>query len=76
MKHLKYFETVSLDDIIECIDDGNVLYIKAIPKLPEHNPDTPVRPVSITDDGVITIEIDGEYHDALHRNVSKIDRDF
>lgn len=76
MKHLKYFESVSLDDVIGCIDNGNVLYIKAIPEVPGHNPEEAVRPVSITDDGIITIEINGEYHDALLRNVSKIEREF
>lgn len=74
MKHLKYFESVNVDDVIKCIEDENTLFIKAIPGITKHDPNEPVRPVSITDDGIISLEINGDYHDVLLRNVSKINR--
>lgn len=76
MKHLKYFEAVTQEDVIECIEDGNLLYVKAIPDLADHNPEKPVRPVSITDDGIVSVEIDGEYHDVFLRNIPKIYRNY
>ncbi len=76
MKHLKYFESVTVEDVIGCIEDENMLYIKAVPGLPDHNPEEAVRPVSITDDGIISLEINGEYHDASLRNVTKILREY
>lgn len=47
--------TFSVDDIIKSIEDGYLLKVKNIKNLPDHNESDPVKPVSVDDDGLITI---------------------
>lgn len=47
--------TFSVDDIVKSIEDGYLLKVKNIKNLPDHNESDPVKPVSVDDDGLITI---------------------
>lgn len=47
--------TFSVDDIVKSIEDGYLLKVKNIKNLPNHNESDPVKPVSVDDDGLITI---------------------
>jgi len=74
MKYLRLFESVSIEDIIRSIESNTAIYVTAIKTLPDHNPEEPVRVVSVANDGTTTIEVNGEYYDVSLRNVTKIER--
>lgn len=54
---------ITLDDVIKCIKSNGVIYANIIKEYPGNDPDEPIKPVSIDDDGLITVEINGnEYY--------------
>ena len=58
--------------IIDCIKNDGVIYATIIKNLPDNDPKEPLSPVSIDDDGLVTIEYDGEQLQA-GSNVSVVD---
>jgi hypothetical protein len=83
MKYVKLFEDfkknneegslISEDDIIECIKSGGVIYATIIKNYPDNNPEDPINPVSIDEDGLITVEIEGNEYSIDIKNVEKIE---
>jgi hypothetical protein len=76
LKHLKVFEdfkqnNITIEDIIKCIDNDGFLETDIVKNLPD-NPDTSIRPVSVEDNGEITVEIDGSLYEVDLKNVKKI----
>jgi hypothetical protein len=63
----------TVQDIVQCIDRGGVLYAAVIRGLPGNDPDLPLRPVSVDDFGSVTVYIDGQYHEVDLRNVDRIE---
>jgi hypothetical protein len=83
MKWIKLFEDfkqnneegtlITMDDIINCIKSKGVIYATIIKKYPHNDPKDPITPVDIDEDGLITVEIDGnEYYVDLD-DVEKIE---
>jgi hypothetical protein len=83
MKWIKLFEDfkannkegklITEEDIIKCIKSGGVIYSTIIKNYPDNNPDEPLKPVSIDEDGLITVEIDGNEYSIDIKNVEKIE---
>jgi hypothetical protein len=83
MRYVKLFEDfkknneegslISEDDIIKCIKSGGVIYATIIKNYPDNNPDDPINPVSIDEDGLITVEIEGNEYSVDIKNVEKIE---
>jgi hypothetical protein len=83
MRYIKLFEDfkknneegslISEDDIIKCIKSGGVIYATIIKNYPDNNPDDPINPVSIDEDGLITVEIEGNEYSVDIKNVEKIE---
>lgn len=83
MRYVKLFEDfkknneegslISEDDIIECIKSGGVIYATIIKNYPDNNPEDPINPVSIDEDGLITVEIEGNEYSIDIKNVEKIE---
>lgn len=78
MKNLKSFEkfkfkNFTVEDIINCIKDGGFIYATIIKNLPGNNPNNPLNPVSIDDDGLITVEVDGSEYEVDLEDVDKIE---
>ena len=76
LKYLKVFEdfkqnNITIEDIIKCIDNDGFLETDIVKDLPD-NPDTSIRPVSVEDNGEITVEIDGSFYEVDLKNVKKI----
>ena len=76
LKYLKVFEdfkqnNITIEDIIKCIDNDGFLETDIVKDLPD-NPDTSIRPVSVEDNGEITVEIDGSLYEVDLKNVKKI----
>lgn len=83
MKWIKLFEDfknnnqegslITQDDIINCIKSGGVIYSTIIKDYPDNNPEEPLNPVSIDEDGLITVEIDGSEYSVDIKNVEKVE---
>jgi len=78
MKWLKLFEDfkdskVSVDDIIECIEKGGSIYAQIVKQYPDNDPENPIKPVNIDEDGSITVEIDGNHYEVELKDVDRID---
>ena len=83
MKWIKLFEDfkknnlegtlITQDDIIRCIEDGGGVFATIIKDFPDNDPDESLRPVSIDEDGLVTIEYDGRNYDIDLKDIEKIE---
>lgn len=83
MKWIKLFEDfkqnneegtlITIDDIIKCIKERGVIYATIIHDYPDNDPKKPLTPVDIDEDGLITIEIDGNEYNIDLDDVEKIE---
>lgn len=78
MKYLKLFETfkkknITIDDLIECIENGGVIYATVIHDLPDNNPELPLEPLSIDEFGTVTVDIEGKLYEVELKNIEKIE---
>ena len=74
--YIKYFEdfkqkNITVDDIIKCINSDGFIETEIVKDYPEKIED-PVRPISIDDDGEITVEIDSKTYLVDLEDVKKI----
>lgn len=78
MKWIKIFEdfkvnNITVDDVINCIKNGGVIYATIIKDLPDNDPKVSLTPVSIDEDGLITIEFEGNEYEVNLKDVEKIE---
>lgn len=83
MRYLKIYEDfkknnqegslITADDVMKCIQAGGVLYATIIKDLPNNNPSNAVSPVSIDDDGLVTVEYDGNEYEVSLKNIESIE---
>ena len=83
MKHIKLYEDfktnnqegslITIDDIIDCIKNDGVIYATIIKNLPDNDPEEPLTPVSVDDDGLVTIEYDGSEYEIKLDNIEKVE---
>ena len=83
MKHIKLFEDfkqnnqegtlITGDDIIKCITDGGVIYTTIVKDLPDNDPKSPLKPIDIDDDGLITVEFEGDEYTVDLNDVERIE---
>lgn len=83
MKWIKLFEDfksnneegnlITLDDIINCIKKNGVIYATIIKNLPDNDPVEPLKPLSVDDDGLITIEYNDNEYEVDIKNVKNIE---
>ena len=78
MKYIELFEkfkqkNITIDDIIKCIDHGGVIYATIINNFPDNNPEEPLNPESIDNDGTITIELNGKNYEVELKNVDRME---
>ena len=78
MKHLKLFEAFkyknfTLEDIRKCIMSKGFIWATVIKNLPDNDPEIPLNPMSVDDDGLITVETDGKEYEVDLENVEKIE---
>jgi len=78
MKHLKLFEdfkskNITLEDIRKCILSKGLIWATIIKDLPHNDPENPINPMSVDDDGLITVEINGKEYEVELKNVDKIE---
>lgn len=78
MKHIKLYEqfkvkNFSVQDVVDCITAGGIIYSEIVKDFPENDPDLPLNPVSVDDDGLITVEVDGKNFEVDLKDVKKIE---
>jgi hypothetical protein len=83
MKWMKLFEDfkqnneegtlITLDDVIKCIREGGVIYSTIVNDLPDNDPEEPLKPISVDDDGLVTIEYDNDQYEVDLNNIKKIE---
>jgi hypothetical protein len=78
MKHIKLYEqfkvkNFTVDDIVDCISSGGIIYSEIVKDFPENIPDLPLNPVSVDDEGLITVEVDGKNFEVDLKDVKKIE---
>jgi hypothetical protein len=64
---------INTDDIITCIKNNGVIYATIIKDLPNNDPDKAITPVSVDDDGLVTIEYDGSEYEIKLDNIEKVE---
>ncbi len=64
---------ITIDDIIDCIKNNGKVYATIIKDLPNNNPGKAVSPVSIDDDGLVTVEYDGNEYEVSLKNIESIE---
>lgn len=66
-------ELITPEDIIKCIKNGGVIYATIIKDLPKNNPKEPLKPVSIDDDGLVTVLYDDSEYEVELKNIERIE---
>lgn len=78
MKNLLYFESfkvknITIQDVIECIEKGGVIYATIIHDFPENDPKIPLRPLSVDENGTVTVDANGSIFEVELQNIDKIE---
>jgi hypothetical protein len=83
MKHIKLFEDFKInnntgelikkEDIIECIKNKGVIYSNIVINKANNDPDKPLIPTSIDEDGLITVNYDNKLYSVNIKDVNKIE---
>lgn len=78
MKWIKTFESfkvknITSEDVIKTIKGGGRVFATIIKDFPNNDPKEPLTPVSIDDDGLVTVEHDGKEYEVDLENIEKID---
>lgn len=79
MRYIKKFESfekiknITKEDIIECIKKGGKVFATIIKNFPDNDPESPLEPLSIDDDGLITISFDGNIYETGIENIDRIE---
>lgn len=83
MRYLKIYEDfkknnqegslITTDDVMKCIQAGGVIYATIIKEFADNDPKEPLRPVSIDDDGLVTVEYDGNEYEVSLKNIESIE---
>ena len=78
MRYLKFFESFkyknfTIEDIINCIQSNGFIYTTIVNNLPDNDPDMAINPMSVDDDGLITVDINGSEYEVDLKNVDKIE---
>lgn len=88
MRYLKIYEDfknnnqegslITVEDILHCIKVGGVIYATVIKNFfainnEENDPKESLKPVSIDDDGLITVEFEGQDYEVNLKDVESIE---
>lgn len=83
MKRIKLFEDflsnniegdlVTIDGVINCIRSNGKIYAKIIKGLPDNDPESPLTPISIDEDGLTTVDFEGKEYEIPLKNITKLE---
>lgn len=83
MKRLKLFEDfknnnqegtlITQEDIIKCIQNRGLVFATIVHNLPDNDPEEGLTPVDIDEDGLITVDYEGQEYTIDLEDVEKIE---
>ena len=78
MKWIKLFEDFKNNNeegtlIINCIKNRGVIYATIIKDHPGNDPEEPITPVDIDEDGLVTVEYEGKEYTIDLKDIEKIE---
>jgi len=78
MRWLKLYEEFEgskfkIDDVIRCIENDGVIYATIVSDYPDNDPNKPLKPLSVDDDGMVAVEKDGVIYEVDMKNIDKIE---
>ena len=78
MKHIKLFEdfkvkNITVEDLVNCIGSGGVIFATIIKDYPDNDPDEPLNPLSVDEEGTVTVELDGNNYEVELKNIERIE---
>ena len=83
MKYLKLYEDfknnneggtlITMNDILKCIENGGVVYATIVKDFPDNDPEESLRPLSVDDNGQVTVEYDNKNYEVDLKNIEKIE---
>jgi len=66
-------DLITIDDVLSCAKEGGVIYATIIKDLPNNDPEEPLRVVDVDEDGLVTIEFDGNEYSVDLKDIEKIE---
>ncbi len=78
MKYLKLFEdfkvkNITQEDIIACIKKSGSIYATIVKNFPENDPKDPLKPLSIDEDGLVTVDYDGNEYEVDLNDIERVE---
>lgn len=78
MKFMKLYEdfkqnNITQSDLVKCINAGGVIYAQIVRDFPNHNSEEALNAVSVDDDGLVTVEHEGNNYEVDLKNINKIE---
>lgn len=78
LKFIKLFEdfkqnNITIEDIIKCIDNGGIIYATNIKGYKLEDEDESLIPISVDNDGQVTVDINGSIQEVDIKNITKIE---
>jgi outer membrane protein assembly factor BamB len=78
MRYILHYESfkvknITSDDIRECIKKGGILYATIINNFPDNDPEIPLKPLSVDEDGTVTVDYNGSIYEVDLDNIDKIE---
>lgn len=77
-RHILMFENfkqnnITVEDIIQCINNGGDVYATIVKSMPNNDPKEPLHPVSVDDDGLVTVEYQGKNYEIDLLDIDRIE---
>ena len=82
MKMIKLYEDflnnqegslITIDKIIDCIRSNGSVYARIIKDFPGNDPDAPLTPLSVDEDGLVTVDFEGKEYEIPIKHITKIE---
>lgn len=78
MKYIKLFEdfkvkNITQDDVIACIQKSGRIYATIVKDFPDNDPKEPLNPLSIDEDGLVTVDYDGSEYEVDISDIERIE---
>jgi hypothetical protein len=82
MKRIKLYEDflnnqegslITIDEIIDCIKNDGSVYARIIKDFPGNDPDKPLKPLSIDEFGLVTVDFEGKEYEIPIKYITRVE---
>lgn len=64
---------ITIEDVIECIENGGEVYATIVKSMSKNDPNEPLNPVSVDEDGLVTVEYQGRNYEIDLLDIDRIE---